>query len=135
LTLISQENYSLALENLHKVVDELDANNSEAYNNMGVVFNQLARYKDAISNFDKSIQLQPGYAQAYSNKALSLLNLGMYDKALNQFQKAIQLGCDDSQLQNNLGLTFYRLRQYRDAIASYDKAILSNPSFAGGILQ
>ena len=42
---------------------------AKTWNNRGTVLNDLKRYEEALSDFDKAIGLNPNYAEAFSIKA------------------------------------------------------------------
>jgi tetratricopeptide (TPR) repeat protein len=48
------------------------AKTAKDYFTAGVALNNSEKYKDAITNFDKAIKLNPKYAEAYYNKGIAL---------------------------------------------------------------
>ena len=72
-------------------INELDANYFEAYNNRGVIKDEMGWYKEAIADYDKAIELSPNDAMYYSNRAVSKLSLGQALSALQDCEKAIKL--------------------------------------------
>jgi tetratricopeptide (TPR) repeat protein len=51
-------------------------------NNRGVAFNELKRFDEALSSFERAVTLRPGYAEAHSNRGNVL-------KALRRFEDAL----------------------------------------------
>ncbi len=67
------------------------ANLSSAYTARGVTYHVMGRYRKAIRDFNKAIQLDPGDGAIYYNRARSNEDLGRYRRALSDVQKAIAL--------------------------------------------
>src|SRR5258708_1550342 len=59
------------------------------WNNRGTVLNDLARFDEAIADFDKAISLQADFAGAYYNRAKSLLLAGRLADASAAFDRAL----------------------------------------------
>ena len=118
-----------------------------ANTNIGIAYNQLELYGDAINSFDiaKKIweQIYPG---GHPNLAIVLQNIGSaYSKQKNPkvaeefYEKAISIytksyGTKHPELAsalNNLGRLFLSDNQYDKAIATFQKSIVANaPSFS-----
>ena len=43
-------------------------NYAKAYYNKGIALKYLQKYEEAISLYDKAIEIKPNYAYAYNNK-------------------------------------------------------------------
>ncbi len=61
----------------------------------GIALNGLARYKDAIIEFNKAIALNPKWADIHYNKSVVLCNLKKYKEAIMELNKAIKLNPND----------------------------------------
>ena len=81
-------------------------NNDSAYNNRGVVYNNLKQYEQAVQDFNKAIQLNPNLAEAFYNRGSTYYNLGKYEQALQDYDKAISINPNDASFYNNRGLTY-----------------------------
>jgi len=100
------------------------------WNNKGFSLNELKRYEEAISCFDKAINLDPNYAYAWNNKGFSLNELKKYEEAITCFDKAINLDPNYAYAWNGKGNSLYELKKYEEAITCFDKAINLNPNHA-----
>lgn len=69
-------------------------------------FNQK-RFKEAIQEFNQTIQSNPKYAVAYSVLASSYLGVGQYDLALKNIELAHNLDKDDEHYFFSLGKAYY----------------------------
>ena len=62
----------------------------EFYNN-GVDFGDSGKFHQAISSYNKAIEIDPEFFKAYYNRGTMNLILSEYDKAIEDFNKAIVL--------------------------------------------
>jgi len=92
------------------------------HNNLGIAFDKLKRYDEAIGHYEKAIVLNPNYINAYNNLAL-LYTMREYkqyfipSKAINLAKKACELtNYKDSE-------TLDTLAEAYAASGDYDKAI------------
>ncbi len=58
---------------------------------LGAAYFNVGRYEDALTQFDKSLALDPDYAKAYFDQALTLKYLHQEKRALEQMQKSCDL--------------------------------------------
>ena len=100
---------------------------AETYFTRGNTKAALGQYVDAISDFDKAIQLKPDDAKAYVNRGLAKYYLGQYLAAISDYDKAIQLKPDDAKAYSNRGAAKTDLGQYFAAISDHNKAIQLKP--------
>jgi tetratricopeptide (TPR) repeat protein len=62
---------------------------AELYNVRGVAHLRLHNFEQADQDFEKAIDLAPGFAWAYSNQVYGLIKQGRYDEALNRCEAAM----------------------------------------------
>ena len=73
-------------------------------------------YSEAISWYDKAIELDPKFARAWSSKGSALNELGEYQEAIKYLDKAIELDPNFSMAWNNKG---YTLNNFKKISRSY----------------
>lgn len=61
------------------------------WNNKGLSYNNLGRYVDAITCFDKAIQLDPMNAGAWHNKSFALISLSRIPEACDSCNEALRI--------------------------------------------
>ena len=83
--------YDEAEEAFNKAI-KYDKNNYEAYYYRGCAKVNATRYKDAIPDFEKAIELKPDYADAYFNLGRTYFLLNNEDKACEYYQLAAKYG-------------------------------------------
>ncbi|MEM9265185.1 MAG: J domain-containing protein [Cyanobacteria bacterium P01_F01_bin.13] len=81
------------------------------------------RYKSALSDFDRSIELQPDLVEAYLRRAQVLYLLEDDRGVLADCQRLLQFSKQLPQTYYYLGLARYRLGYTESAIAAFSKAI------------
>ena len=69
-----------------------DARNSTAFLWRGASWIQLGFFERAIADFDRCLELEPGYQNALRHKALALLYAGQTDAALDLFKRGVAAG-------------------------------------------
>jgi tetratricopeptide (TPR) repeat protein len=56
-----------------------------------VTLNNLDQYQQAITYFDKALEINPNYAYALAHKGDALSNLDQYQQAITYFDKALTI--------------------------------------------
>ena len=72
--------YEISLNEMNKAIAAVPEMNSPGienyYNVRGYIFLSLGRYKQAMADFDKCLQLNPAFSYAYVNRAIAKINMG-----------------------------------------------------------
>jgi tetratricopeptide (TPR) repeat protein len=85
---------------------------------------------EAVKDYDRAVQLNPGYALAYDNRGKCYIKLKDYLQAVRDFDKAIALGPEVATTHYNRANAYNRLGDYRRAIMDFDRAIDLDPRLA-----
>ncbi|MEH2010909.1 tetratricopeptide repeat protein [Nostoc sp.] len=85
---------------------------------------------EAITAYQKAIQLNPKYTKAYDNLGNVLYEQKKLDEAITAYQKAIQLDPNYAITYYDLGWALKEQGKLDEAIAAYQKAIQLNPNYA-----
>ena len=102
--------------------------NAIAYLQRGNENHALGNYKEAITDYDKAIELNPEYI-SYNNRGLANSNLGNHEVAITNYNKAIELNPQYAIAYDSRGTAKSALRQHEEAIEDYNKAIELNPQY------
>jgi len=89
----------------------------------------LGRNEEAITSFNKAIEIKPDDHQAWMNWGLALGNLERYEEAIAYFDKALEIKPDFHEAWHSRGVALFSLRRNEDAIASFDKSLDIKPDF------
>jgi len=114
-------------------VIKLGEANSDAYYEIALASYNLKRYKTAIINYDKAIELGiealDVKVSTYSTKGDCLYNIKNYKAALESYNKAIEFDPTNYVHYYDKAYTLDNLKRYQEALENYDKVILLNPSY------
>ena len=98
--------------------------------NLGGVFKDLGKLKEAELSLRKAVELNPNYAIAHSNLGLIFRDLGKLKEAELSLRKAIELNPNYAIAHSNLGPIIRDLGKLEEAELSLRKAIELNPNYA-----
>lgn len=85
---------------------------------------------NAVSAFDKSIELMPTYADAYTSRGIVHAALGNLEAAISDHSEAIRLAPDLFEAYISRGTVNQTLNQHENAILDFDIAIELEPNSA-----
>ena len=128
LKALEEADYYTAIEHFSNCIEH--ASSAAAYSNRGLAKNELGRHRDAISDYDKAIRLNPKNAVAFNNRGTANYELGRHEDAISDFAKAIRLDPKNAFAYNNRGNSKNELGRHEDAISDFDDAIRLDPKYA-----
>ena len=68
-----------------------------AYCNRGNAYGNSGKLIEAISDYNKAIELNPKFAMAYYNRGIVYNDSGKIDQAISDYNKAIELNPKDAE--------------------------------------
>lgn len=110
--------------------DLADVNRANILNDRGVAKWRLKQTKEAIADFNKSVELFPDYAIVYNNRGNALLDLGEAEQAVLDFSRAIDLAPGYGAAFNNRGNALLALGRKEEALKDFRKAVRLMPTNA-----
>ncbi len=117
-------------------VDELSKSiainpNYDIFNERGIIFSRMGKFKEAILDFSNAISLEPARADAYNNRGIVFVKKKKYDLAVRDLTSAIQISPDDPLLYSNRGGAYHEKGSYDLAKKDYSRAMeLEGPELA-----
>ncbi|RCJ17780.1 protein kinase [Nostoc minutum NIES-26] len=105
------------------VVNSINAKNATELSKQGNTLFELQRYQDALTAYQKAVDVRPDYAQGWNGQAKTLSALKRYKEALSAYDKAIQIQPEYVEAWSGRGFALQSLQRYPEAIASFDKAL------------
>ena len=105
-------------------------NKARPYLCRGNYYKNLKRNKEALSDFTKSISLNPAYIEPYNNKGTTLYNEGLLTEALSYLNYAIENSPDYTEAYINKGIVLATQKKYTKALENFNKAIEIEPNNA-----
>lgn len=108
---------------------ELQPDQPEALNLLGVALHRSGQVAAALEQYDKAIASDAAAAEAWNNRGNALHDLGRSEDALGSFQKALDLRPGYPEAVNNRGMIRQELGRLDEARADYDQAIAWRPGY------
>ena len=110
---------------------QIQDNNAELHYIQGTLYSEdEARFRDALQEFTRAVQLRPDYAEARMSLGIAQLAGGNYQQALQNFQAAARLAPTLVAVHLNLGDAYRATKQWQQAKQSFDKALQMEPNLA-----
>ena len=100
------------------------------FNLLGICFNSISKFEDAIKMFAEATKINSNYAEAFYNLGSVQKKLGRFQEAIESYKRAIQITPNYLDAHNNLGNIYKDLGLLNDAIESYEWAISYGPKYA-----
>jgi serine/threonine-protein kinase len=111
---------------------ELDDTLAEAHTSLAFVLAEFDwRWKEADREFERAIELNPGYATARQWHALNLAAQGRLDEALAEARKGVELDPLSLIINSAVGRIFSFSRRFDEAADQLRKTVEMDPSFPG----
>jgi tetratricopeptide (TPR) repeat protein len=101
-----------------------------AHNNLGNALFRRARTEEAVSHFQRAIELKPDLAEAYTSLGVAQGSAGHIDQAIANFKQAIRVAPDYAEAYYDLGIALNRTGQTDEAIRQFQEAIRLKPGFS-----
>ncbi len=101
--------------------------NAITWTNYGNLLYRLDRLPEALSAFDKAIQIQPDFHQAWYARGVLLSAMKRYEEAIASYDKTVQFNPNFYLALRNRGTVLTTVSRYKDALTSYDQALQIQP--------
>lgn len=96
---------------------------SREYLERGILLAQRESYHEALENFNRSLDLEPGNADTYYERAIVYELVGRDALAREDYSSAIRLSPDFALSYNNRGLLLSRLELHEEAVRDFSRMI------------
>ncbi|MGE0077974.1 MAG: tetratricopeptide repeat protein [Bacteroidales bacterium] len=126
---LSQQRFNEALPYLNTLIG-IDSTLFEGWFLRGVAKYNLGDVQGAISDFDKTIRINPVFAQAHHYKSIALTRTSQYKQAMKEIDAALDLKPNSSEFLFTQGITYFQMQDYLKAIEIFSRVIKldsSNP--------
>jgi tetratricopeptide (TPR) repeat protein len=101
--------------------------NAMCYNNRGVHYSStLGNHEAALVDFNKAIEIYPGYLKAILNRAVTLEHLGRNREAIGDLQWVLGSNPNDPDIIFRMGDLRYLLNDFTGALADYNRVLGMN---------
>jgi CHAT domain-containing protein/tetratricopeptide (TPR) repeat protein len=86
-------------------------------------------FEEAITSYDKALNLKPNYYLAFNNKGRVLFNLGRFEEAFISFDKVVKIKPDYHETWSDRGVVLVNLGRFEEAFVSYKEALNLKPDY------
>jgi tetratricopeptide (TPR) repeat protein len=124
-----QGDYELAVKWMRRAI-RMSPQLVQAYNNLGLFLQPLARRQEAEHSFREALRRSPQYAEVHNNLANLLLASGRAEDAITHYRQAALLQPRYADAHFNLGLALQKTGEVRGASESLRKAVALRPGWA-----
>ena len=128
---LDRSRYEEAINELKKAI-YIKPDHSEAYNALGVAYDQKGDFAAASYAYKMALQLNPSHSYIYNNLAYALILQGKNKEAIDSLKQAIADGSDSTVTHNNLGLAYAFSGRFDLAMKEFEYT--GNSSFAHELL-
>jgi tetratricopeptide (TPR) repeat protein len=100
---------------------------SMAHNNLGNILLSRGQVDEALTHFQKAVEIEPANEAAHDSLGTVLLQKGQTDEAMAHFQQALQIQPDHAGTYYNLGTALLQKGRTDEAIVQFQKALQRRP--------
>ncbi len=133
----TQKNPEKAEKFYRKALDtkgkDLDKSDIKTFNLLGIALRKQGKWRDAISEYQKALQISPEDENLYYNAAMAYAEGRDYRKALNSLAKCLSINPDfykrEAVLAYNFGIVFSKAADMKRAVHYIKAALEVDPGF------
>lgn len=139
IKIISNTQYEEAIIRLYRILLNFNCQNLNCWYKCGDLLRELKRYEDAITCFDRAIDINPSSFEAWHNKGLAWFEFGRAGfrsvaqkelaEALNCLNRAVEINPNSDEAWYNRGNVLWHRGRDQEAIESFDRAIELNSNY------
>lgn len=97
------------------------------WNKIGVAWHHLYALREARSDYERALQLNPNYPDAMNNLGAIYFAERNYRKAIRYYQQALRLAPNSAVYLVNLGTAYFAQNKRRQGVEAYQKALALDP--------
>lgn len=97
-------------------------------NNKGIQCLTSGKYNEAISFFQKSLELNPNESNVWFNLGVAFEKLGLFNEALRFLNKSLQINSNNYLALNEIGIIYLSSGKFKESKKYFEKALEINPN-------
>jgi Flp pilus assembly protein TadD len=101
--------------------------NEAAHYGLGLTLLQEERLDEAITHYQKALEINPDNAEAHNNLGNALQQKGKLDEAISHFQQAAEINPGLEKAHYNLGVALCQMGRGEEAISHFQQALQIKP--------
>ena len=94
-------------------------NSAEVYFNKGIECNKNKQWDEALTHFNKAIEIDPDHADSYYHRGAAYYWKGMIDEALSDCGKSIELNPSNTEAYYSKGRVCEETNRISEAVEAY----------------
>jgi len=102
---------------------------------LGLVADGTGQYREAATEYQQALELEPGNEDAYVGLALAYEHQGTINEAEQSYQRAIEAHPNSPYSYNSLGTFYLRREEYDKAVQMFQKVIAMAPEGYGAYVN
>ena len=100
------------------------------YCKRGEAYYQLKEYQQALTDFNRALELDPDYTWAYHSRGRVYDALKEYQQAIVDFNHMLEIDPNYTHGYCSRGWAYYWLKEYQQALADFNRALELHPDYA-----
>ncbi|MFM7406525.1 MAG: tetratricopeptide repeat protein [Cuspidothrix sp.] len=112
-----------------QIIEEFPTN-AGAWSNRGNSRVSQNKLQEALTDYNKAVELAPNVTDPYLNRGTALEGLGKWEEAIADYNRVLELDPKDAMAYNNRGNAKAGLEKWQEAILDYQKSTEIAPNFA-----
>ncbi len=126
----AQGKFDESLQENRQVLD-LEPNNFEAHNNLGIVYGRQGLTENALKEFRLSLAIKPDQALTHYRISRILMQSHRLPEAVEELTQTLRLDPANADAHNDLGACLIQLGDYKQAVEQFSEAVRIDPTNAG----
>src|SRR5688572_15808599 len=110
------------VEILRSLAKRINPHDAGAHNNLGVVYYNKGLYAEAITHFEKALELDPRMQVAERNVQIAYFHTGYFETLVAQLRARLAENPDDADAHDRLARAYYYGGDHATAIEEWRKA-------------
>lgn len=104
-----------------------EASLAQAHNNLGIILKRKGLQTEAVAEYKKAIELEPGYDSPYFNLGLLYFEKGDNKEAVDLFERALRVNPRFIKAHNYLGKAYMREGKKEEALSHWQASLAIDP--------
>jgi len=104
--------------------------NHNIHNNLGLAYDKLGRFDEAIEELKEALHLYPDYVEVHNNLGVTYDKMEMPDEAETELREAIRMNPQYLEARCNLGNIYACSGKLQEALMEFEEAQRINPQYA-----
>ena len=112
---------------LRSLAKRINPHDAGAHNNLGVVFYNKGLYEEAITHFEKALELDPRMQVAERNLQIAYFHTGFFEQMVAELRERLKTDPNDADAHDRLARAYFYGGDVPTAITEWRKAVETQP--------